>query len=123
MVAPRQLFVAARSIGHGHILETILFLSENLRLRAEVLLLILRIIVNSPIFHVKLAKVLVVVGVVVIVEGIHPLVCLVKQRSTLMLNEIEAALVENTADLDGVQVLQSVEINLRQQVQLLIGER
>ena len=123
MVAPRQLFVAARSIGHGNILETILLLAEYLRLRAEIHLLILRIIVDGPIVHVKLAKVLVVVGVVVIVEGIHPLVCFVHQRSTLMLNKIEAALVENATDLDGIQVLQSVEINLRQQVQLLVGER
>lgn len=40
-----------------------------------------------------------------------------------MLNEIEAALFENAAYLDGIQILQSIEINFRKQVQLLVGER
>jgi hypothetical protein len=97
-------------------------LSEDLRLGAEVLLFVLWEILDGPILFVQSAQILIIVRVVVVVEGIHPLVRLVHFGIATMRDQVEAALVEYLANLLWVKALQLVEINCLQQVELLFRQ-
>ncbi len=95
---------------------------DNLRLRAELLLVILRVVLDRPLLSVHGAEVLVVVRVVMVVEAIHALVRLVHLGLSMRVH-VESCLLEDLRDLCRVQVLQLVEIDCLQQLLLLVGQR
>ena len=95
------------------------FLAEDLRLRTEILLLVLREVVDRAVFAMQRTKVLVIVGVVVVIEAEHAFFVL-GLASTLSRN---TTLLKDGANLGGVQVLQLVEVNTSEQILLLVCQR
>ena len=119
---PVEVGVGEADLGHvasGCRLAVGKFTAHNLRLGAEVLFLILRIILNGPILLVQRAHVLVVVRVVVIVESVLALSRLVR-GPVAMRHQVESAPVEHVADLLGIEALKLLKIDLLQQVELFV---
>lgn len=83
-----------------------LLLAHDLRLGAEIHFLVLREIIDGPVFLVESAEVLVIVRVVMIVECVHALVRLIHFRIAAVGHKVQAALIEDLADLRRIKVLQ-----------------
>lgn len=107
----RRLLWIARSGTFVH------FIAEDLRLRAEILLLILREVVDSAVLAVQRAEILVIVRVVVVVEAEHAFFVLSLTGQTC-----NTALLYDGADLGGIKVLKLVEVDAREQFLLLVCE-
>ena len=92
--------------------------AEDLRLCAEILLLILWEVVDSAVLAVQRAEVLVIVRVVVVVEAEHAFLVLGLSAS----QSSDTALLNYGTDLGGIKVLQLIKVDAREQILLLFGE-
>ena len=76
-------------------------MAEHLRLSAELVVPVLREVVHGSIVFMKGAEVLVIIRVVVIIESVHAFVRFVERPIPNRLR-VEAALLEDLADLSGI---------------------
>lgn len=76
---PDQILWVPLCVLQGPLLEIVIgrhgvAVSEDLRLGTEILLLVLREVIHSPLFLVQGAQVLVVIRILVVIERVHPFV-------------------------------------------------
>lgn len=93
-------------------------MTEDLRLGTEVLLLVLREVIDSSLFLVQGAQVLIVVRVLVVIEGVHPLVGAVD--CLRFVRNLHTALVQDLVYVFWVQVLKVIEIYGLEQLLLIL---